>query len=172
MACTERAPHRCPCVHSRWRRLGWTCGCGMAPGATSALDPGVLSVPCCARVLGVCPSGRRRRMRCVSAAAVRWGSEASAARPIPRAIAEHARAHVSVSVAACQAALLSTAAGRRSGGSPGSHVVQTATVLYHSIHSVQPMPSAFRPRGYALRTPRPRSAAVDGEYRDAAEDPR
>jgi hypothetical protein len=60
-------------------------------------------------------------------AAIRWRSEASAARPIPRAIAEHSRALVSASAAACQAALQSTAADRRRGGSPGSQVLQTAT---------------------------------------------
>jgi hypothetical protein len=127
-ACTERAPHRCPeCAADGAAWPGRAHAVWHPTRLSVALDPGVLSgTVLCESARS--PSGLRRKMRAAfGEAAARWRSEASAARPIPRAIAEPSLALASVSAAACQAALLSTAAGRRSGGSPGSHVVQTAT---------------------------------------------
>ena len=126
------------------RAAAWTCA--MQHGTRrdcSARPRSTLRVPCCARVLGVRPSVAGGKMRAAfGEAAVRWRSEASVARPIPRA-STHVPL-VSVSAAACQAAPLSTAADRRSGGSPGSQVVDRDSVLYHSIRSVQPNPPAER----------------------------
>ena len=140
--------------------------CSMAPGATVAH-----SAPEYSQSTVLCESTRSPSLRCrrKNARCVWRGGGAMA---VGSERGTRASTHVplvSVSAAACQAAPLSTAADRRSGGSPGSQVVDRDSVLYHSIRSGQPNPPAER--AATLCTPRPRSAAVDGEYRDAAEDP-